>query len=662
MHYLDSARLMAMGASPDPLAQRLADIRGRLDHPPGVMLGVVRLPIMDSILEDLEAAVPLDAPAHRSDASAMVTPPPLDKAAIHEIELTIDLLSSHLLGESSEALGRRVRLVEVLRRATGGALPGRAFDPADAFGVEMGTMLATDAELGDRLGDLHPLVIRATAVVPSARWIREARAFAGGRGPDAYLAAARRALAALLRAEIVSRPDLLVGGLRLPNQRLARGLLWFVAAVDDAPAELLGAIGIRMGTSGRRDAVVRDTAVANTCAALLGSSADPGSAAALASMRVKVVNRNVLKQVDRGLAEIAARAGLPVEAVVEDALPAFGLDATGRLEATAGDVAVRLELTDGGAVEQRWRTPDGREHPAPPPEVVAADPGEVGRIAELVAAIEAAVADERRRMETRLGSERSWPASTWRRRFLEHPIGGRFGRGLVWVVGHEPPRGTAVKATDDGWADIAGAPLPGGVASGDDRGDRHALREPTVWLWHPADADAREVVAWRASLAAAGVQQPIRQADREAFRPLERDRDLAADRRFAGRIVDHAQLRALLRERGWAVPALGSWDQGDEATAWRAFDGDLRAELRCQAVERLPTGARHERARLIAVRFVRVAAEVHGLSAAAAAAADAPRTSIELAGVPLRVFSEAIRDVSLVVAVAEVAGPGPGDR
>ena len=95
------------------------------------------------------------------------------------------------------------------------------------------------------------------------------------------------------------------------------------------------------------------------------------------------------------------------------------------------------------------------------------------------------------------------------------------------------------------------------------------------------------------------------------------------------------------------MPSLGSWDQGDEATASRAFDNGLHAELRYQAVELLPTGARHERARLVALRFV--TAE----TGPALAAEGAP---IALDLVPARVLSEALRDVSLVVVVGEVPG------
>ena len=93
------------------------------------------------------------------------------------------------------------------------------------------------------------------------------------------------------------------------------------------------------------------------------------------------------------------------------------------------------------------------------------------------------------------------------------------------------------------------------------------------------------------------------------------------------------------------MPALGPWDQGNEATGWLPFDDGLRAELRYQALDRVSTGARVELARIVAVRFVRT-------DAPPAAPATAEVT-VSLAAVPPRAFSEALRDVSLAVAVGE---------
>ena len=602
-----------------PLDARLADVRLQLDHPPGVVLGVLRLPLLDPLLDDIESAF---------DAAGSEAPP--NPALVAEIERTVQLLSERMLGTAAEALSRRGRLVELLRRSNAGELPAIAFDDGDAFGAELRTMLGTDPSLRLALGYLHPLVIHATAVAPPPRWTTEARRVLAEAGAANLSGAIRRTLASLLRSDIVSRPDILVGGLRLANQRLARGLLWFASVALDAPAELIGSVGVRMGTSGRNDAVVRDTAVANTCAALLGASDDPGAAAQLATMRIRVTNRNVLKQVDRALEVVAARAGIEVATVIELALPTFGLGSEGRLELPIDGTTAVIAVTTDATVRQVWRQVDGIDLDRPPAALAAAHPAEVAEVAERVAAIRSAIVEERRRMAGRLASSRAVPEPLWRSRYADHPIGRTFGCRLIWQVGSPGEAGTAALPDGVGWIGVDGQRLSLGAAS-------------EVRLWHPADADDAEISAWRATLAAATLEQPMKQVHREVFRPTPRDLGLAADRRFAGRVVEHGHLRALLRSRGWAAPALGAWDQGDEATAFRAFDDGLRAELRYQAAEQVPTGTRQERARLVAVRFK------------SASATDEP-AQVPLSAVPPRVFSEAIRDVSLVAVVASGAG------
>jgi uncharacterized protein DUF4132 len=608
-------------------AARLAVIRERLDVPPGVMLGILRLPILDGITRELEALVAAAPdPDHPLDDPELLT----------EIELTVDLLAGPWIGAAPEAQGRRLRLVELLRRADGGDLPPRAFDPGDPFGAEMRAMLETDGELRATLGDIFPLASRATAVAPPARWLAEARGTfaAGDPRTERAAGAIRRTLSALVRADVVSRPDLLVGGVRLANQRLGRGLLWLATVVIDEPADVLGTVGVRMGTSGRNDAVVRDTALANTCAALLGASGDPAAAAALASMRAQVTNRNVLKQIDRALGAVADGSGLTVDDVVELALPSFGLDENRRLEVSAGDVTAIVELLDTGKVHTRWRSAGVESEGQPPDHFAAAEPAVAAEIQGRVADIEGAVAEERRRMEARMASDRTWPEPAWRARFVNHPVGGLFGRHLVWSVGAAGKPHESVLPTERGWIGLDGRVRKPGTG------------DSIVRLWHPSEATGTEIGAWRDFLAAAGVEQPIRQVDRELFLPRALDVAVPADRRFSGSIVDHGQLRTLLRRRGWAAPFVGTWDQGDEATAWRAFDDGLRAEVRYQAVMRLPTGERHEQVRIIAVRFVRASG-----APSAAAAPDAP--TVDPRGVPPRMFSEALRDLSLVVAVGE---------
>ena len=333
-----------------PLVARLADVRLQLDHPPGVVLGVLRLPILDPLLQEVETAF--------DSAEGEAT---FDQALVAEIERLVQLLSERMLGMAIEAVGRRARLVELIRRSHAGELPPIAFDDGDAFGAELRAMLGTDRSLRLALGCLHPLVIRATAVAPPPRWTTEARRVLATPTDVDLTGAIRRTLASLLRSDIVSRPDILAGGLRLANQRLARGVLWFASVALDAPAELIGSVGVRMGTSGRNDAVVRDTAVANTCAALLGASNDPGAAAALATMRVRVTNRNVLKQVDRALEVVAERAGIQVATLIELSLPTFDLGSDGRIELPIDGTTAVIAVTGDATVRQVWRETDGTE-------------------------------------------------------------------------------------------------------------------------------------------------------------------------------------------------------------------------------------------------------------------------------------------------------------
>ena len=413
------------------VAARLAKIRERILATPSAW---VQLPLLEGVTKDLELFI---KPAYRSYAFVGEAPPipQLDEAAIAELELLIDLLAGEVLGPTPQAAQPRARLVEVLRIVQGGSLPLLAFDEADAFGAEMRTLLATDSPLAATLGRLYPLIIRATSVAPSAKWLADARVELSDSGSESLSEAARRTLASLLRADLVSRPDILIGGLRPTNQLIARGLTWFASAALEAPAELLGAIGVRLGTSGRNDAVVRDTAVANTCAALLGESTDPGAAAALATMRVRIVNRNVLKQVERALERVAARAGLSVPELVELALPTFGLSAAGRLEEAIGDWTAIVSVDDEATVTQAWQHADGRRTERPPADIGEAQPAEVLDLTERVTAVREAVVEERRRMEDRLSSNRTWALSVWRPRYAEHPLGRVFGRGLIWRLG-----------------------------------------------------------------------------------------------------------------------------------------------------------------------------------------------------------------------------------
>ncbi|GAB1822562.1 DUF4132 domain-containing protein [Herbidospora sp. RD11066] len=158
-----------------------------------------------------------------------------------------------------------------------------------------------------------------------------------------------------------------------------------------------------------------------------------------------------------------------------------------------------------------------------------------------------------------------------------------------------------------------------------------------VRLWHPARATVEEVRAWREVVQDKEIRQPFKQAFREVYllTPAEE-----ATRRHSGRFADHivhySRIRALFKDRGWTSHYLGFWDGADtdgEARRimaggrWRAtFSHGLYDEGYAQTGE---------------VRFHRLDGKGW--------------RETPLPEVPPLVFSEAMRDLDLFVAVTSIA-------
>ena len=134
---------------------------------------------------------------------------------------------------------------------------------------------------------------------------------------------------------------------------------------------------------------------------------------------------------------IASPAPLPVSecTLSRNWLPITGNCGERRVQQLVLQVGVALQHE----AEDRHKQQQQREQRQEP--VVGDQRGEVGAlivgelvddgdgeaqpaVPALVEAIEAAITDERRRMDARMASERSWSEDTWRRRFRDHPIGG----------------------------------------------------------------------------------------------------------------------------------------------------------------------------------------------------------------------------------------------
>ncbi|MFG2073137.1 DUF4132 domain-containing protein [Nonomuraea maritima] len=157
-----------------------------------------------------------------------------------------------------------------------------------------------------------------------------------------------------------------------------------------------------------------------------------------------------------------------------------------------------------------------------------------------------------------------------------------------------------------------------------------------VRLWHPARASVDEVHAWRELVHDKELRQPFKQAFREVYLLTPAEEAAGFDSaRFAGHIVDYHRLYALFKQRGWQAGYLGHWDGGYDGAARRVMAGGRwRASFFHDLVE-------EGYASTDRVHFHRKT--------------DDGWRPARLAEVPPLVFSEAMRDVDLFVAVTSVA-------
>ncbi len=161
---------------------------------------------------------------------------------------------------------------------------------------------------------------------------------------------------------------------------------------------------------------------------------------------------------------------------------------------------------------------------------------------------------------------------------------------------------------------------------------------------HPVELHERGLLAhWQQQLVRRRLRQPVKQAFRELYllTPAEHE---AGDVswRFAGQTVDGKVAAQLLSGRGWSTHG-----EYDDHQATRTVGGGLVAALACEFNGYFGMGE----VRVGGLRFLAGGPSAPGRRGAAAGP-DSAGSPVPLADVPPVAFSEAMRDLDLVVSVA----------
>ncbi|MFB4276748.1 DUF4132 domain-containing protein [Nonomuraea sp. MTCD27] len=436
----------------------------------------------------------------------------------------------------------------------------------------------------------------------------------------AALEAAEARLAAIHAGELPYRADKAFTAAEVP----ALGRAARLALFRDEPwlPELIGSLLSRVAVAPTAAKTLPSQALLFEIGRAVERFPTPEALTALRAARAATRHAGVVKQLDRMIKR--AEPGLADRVEVAFRMPDLGFGPGGRLEVPLGEHRAVVAPGEGGEFALTWWQGD-RQLKGVPAAVRKEHPEEVKRLRELVKQMRRQLTTLARALEAGFAGESALPYAMWRGQVAEHPIAGSMAARLIWEVEVAPGQ----------WRAVLGGPEALEVT-----GDR-------VRLWHPARATVAEVGRWREAVTERRLRQPFKQAFREVYPLTPAEEETAAySNRFAAHVVDYRRLYAMFKARAWETRMLGPWDGGDAGEARRVLaEGRWRVSFYHDYLYDEPG----EYATTDQVRFHRRGAE--GWQ-------EAP-----LAEVPPLVFSEAMRDVDLFVAVTSIAAdPEWADR
>ncbi|UBU10331.1 DUF4132 domain-containing protein [Nonomuraea gerenzanensis] len=448
---------------------------------------------------------------------------------------------------------------------------------------------------------------------PGPRWQWDARELLTGQAVE-VIPEVLRALAAHRETTIQRRHQAERVFVREHTATTLRGLIWTCELIKEPwVTPLLGDVAVTTGTGiGGSGANARSELLANAAIGVLARRGGVEVVPQLARVQAKVRKKTILAAVDRTLHEVAGRAGLSPEQLLDRTVPTFGLGRDG----TRTERGLSLSLDGRISYEGRKTIPK------------TVDRELLAEFRATAKELQKAVPAERFRIERALATERIW---RWRdvcEHFLDHPVTGALARDLIWEI-LQGPAGLPVQV-DGAWelTDPAGRRI-------------QPFPDTPVLLWHPIAHDAQEVRGWRDHLIADERRQPFKQAFREVYllTPAEEvTRDHS--RRFARHLLRYGQAKALLSGRGWTGMSLGHWD-------WEC------GSHQSQATKNLPGGlTAHWEFHLDEHSIERDGAGTVSICVSGELYFSTDGRRVRLAEVPPLTLSEVLRDADLTVGVA----------
>jgi len=372
-------------------------------------------------------------------------------------------------------------------------------------------------------------------------------------------------------------------------------------------------------------------------------------------LRVKVKFGTAQKLIEKALNAAAARENLPRDEVEEIAVPSYGLTEVGKRVESLGGHRVEIAI-DRLKPELRFFKENGKSAKSAPAALKRDHAEDLKELKVAMKDIGAMLPAQRDRIDAMFLQNKSWPYSTWRERYLDHPLVGVIARRLVWSIAGREGDSTRAVTWLDGAAslvDVTGSPVAFDESSA------------VVRLWHPIDAAQDEVLAWRRYFEDRKIRQPFKQAHREVYILTDAELNTGTySNRFGAHIIRQHQFHALAAIRGWrnnlrlmvddeyppATRVLPAWNM--RAEFWIEGAGDEYGTHTNESGAYLYLTT--DQVRFYPIDAAQATAHAGGGGYGPRRLEEALAQGMLLERVPALVFSEIMRDVDLFVGVGSV--------
>jgi hypothetical protein len=365
--------------------------------------------------------------------------------------------------------------------------------------------------------------------------------------------------------------------------------------------------------------------------------ADDSSIVCLNHILGRTLDKRFQKLLRTTLDALAAGRGLSREELADRLVPTHDLDASGRQTWQLGEYHVCISITAAGKVQRIITDANGKESKNLPAKI-RKEYDEIWRsIQAAEKALVATFSQQKKRLEEAMVAGRSWPYEHWRDLFTTHPLLSHLAQRLIWNV-----------CAPDGTSLFFALPGDDGAWCGSNQETVQIEEQSLLRLAHPVEMTSEEHAAWQQLIVTQHIVQPFKQAFREIYVLTPAEEETARySNRFAGQRVPSKTFHGVARGRGWTGDMLHNSE--GEGKGWRNFpERDVCASfLLDDDTVRDDTVGNDWTRTLGQVSFFPAGARPNQFALPFDLALPLPEVH------PV-VFSEAMRDLDLFVAVASI--------